>query len=199
MKRSNSPTPAPTLAAKPATTPADTDGKPPIAGVSPHNQTERTAIGSQESTRSTSLTSSTSSDESTVWLLDGFNVLHAALFTNRDRTSWWAEEHRERLIATVRRFSSDLAANLAAEIWIAFDGKREDEPDARRLRTTGGIPIYIVFAPSADDWLVRHVRSSSAPEAINVVTRDRRVGGRVRHKGASVVAPDHFLSLCRDP
>ena len=177
MNRSSSPTPAPTVVGGSLKTPADTNEESSIAGVPPHNEAERPADWPQQSA---------------VWLLDGFNVLHAALFTDRDRTSWWGAEHRERLITAVREF-----ADAANEIWIVFDGKRDDEPDARRLRTSGGIPIFIVFAPSADDWLVRQVRSCGAAETISVVTRDRRVGGRVRHKGASVVAPARFLDLCK--
>ena len=107
-----------------------------------------------------------------IWLLDGFNVLHAALFTSRDRSSsWWTEEHRERLIARVCGFTES-----AEEIWVAFDGARTSERDARTLRTSTGVPVYLAFASSADDWLVRRVRRSGEPERIAVVTRDRRVG-----------------------
>ena len=129
--------------------------------------------------------------ETPIWLLDGFNILHAALFANRDRSSWWAAEHRERLIARVCGFTE-----VAEEVWIAFDGARDNEPDARRLRTGADVPVYLIFAPSADDWLVKRVRTSSRPDRISVVTRDRRVGGRARHAGASVVAPAQFLLFC---
>jgi len=129
-----------------------------------------------------------------VWLLDGFNVLHAAMFRDRERSGWWREEDRERLLTRVCEF-----AEPAEEIWVVFDGSRESEPDARQLRTTGGAPVYLVFASSADDWLVRKVRGAAEPERIGVVTRDRRVGGRSRHAGASVVAPADFLGLCRAP
>ena len=127
-----------------------------------------------------------------IWLLDGFNVLHAALFAKRDRSSaWWAEEHRERLIARVCGFTES-----AEEIWVAFDGERSSDQDARRLRTSAGVPVYLAFAASADDWLVKRVRGSSEPERIAVVTRDRRVGGRARHCGATVVTPARFLDFC---
>lgn len=143
-----------------------------------------------------------------VWLLDGFNILHAALLTNRDRSTWWTEEHRERLIRRVRGF-----AQPAEEIWLVFDGERSDQPDARKLRTFAGVPLYLVFAPSADEWLVKRVRDARELEpgagrirgdsgsrnvsGIAVVTRDRRVGGRTRHHGATVVAPSRFLELCQ--
>ena len=61
-----------------------------------------------------------------------------------------------------------------------------------------GVPVYLEFAPSADDWLVRRVRASSEPQRLAVVTRDRRVGGRAQHSGASVVSPAQFLGLCAD-
>jgi hypothetical protein len=139
------------------------------------------------------------------------------MFPNRERGKWWVEEHRERLIARVCGF-----AGQAREIWIAFDGDREAEPDARKLRTSASVPVYLVFAPSADDWLVKRVRSyretqlaelaelaessgsagsASSPGmavAVAVVTRDRRVAGRARHAGAEVVTPAGFLDLCAE-
>ena len=53
------------------------------------------------------------------------------------------------------------------------------------------------FAPSADDWLVAQVRASPAPDCLAVVTADRAVAGRARHRGAQVVSPRAFLARCR--
>ncbi|MCC6640845.1 MAG: NYN domain-containing protein, partial [Deltaproteobacteria bacterium] len=58
--------------------------------------------------------------------------------------------------------------------------------------------VKLVFAPSADDWLVRRVRTAEAPERIAVVTGDRQVQGRVRHAGGRIVSPRAFLARCPD-
>jgi len=120
------------------------------------------------------------------WLVDGFNVLHAGVLRGRDRALWWTEPRREQLVARVSRFDD---AN--AEIWIVFDGSEPDrpaEPGARR--------IHQVFAPSADDWLVKRVRASEAPACLAVVTADRAVADRARHRGAQVISPRSFLARC---
>jgi rRNA-processing protein FCF1 len=56
--------------------------------------------------------------------------------------------------------------------------------------------VQVVFAPSADDWLLREVRSAENPSRVVVVTADRSLGDRARHAGASVVSPRDFLARC---
>jgi hypothetical protein len=121
------------------------------------------------------------------WLVDGFNVLHAGVLHGRDRAQWWTAPRREQLVALAQRFD-----DAAAEIWIVFDGSYADEPAeaaAGRVRQ--------VFAPSADDWLLKQVRASDAPGCLAVVTADRAVADRARHRGAQVVAPRSFLARCQ--
>lgn len=122
-----------------------------------------------------------------LWLIDGFNVLHAGVLHGRDRREWWTEPRREQLVALAARFDD---AN--AEIWVVFDGSGPEapvEPSASRVRQ--------VFAPSADDWLVAKVRASEAPACLAIVTADRAVADRVRHRGAQVVSPRSFLARCQ--
>ena len=126
-------------------------------------------------------------EEPAVWLVDGFNVLHAVVLGGRDRSGFWRAAERRRLIDRVRGLESG-----ASEVWVVFDGPRpveeaEPDPDDR---------VRVVFAPSADDWLLGQVRSAREPGAIAVVTRDRKLAGRSRHRGARVVEPRDFLRRC---
>ena len=129
------------------------------------------------------------------WLIDGFNVLHAGFFEERTRTQWWTAEHRNRLVERLRGF------NLAADaVWVVFDGSRtppNDDSDESDKTTTDTL-LHQVFAPSADDWLVRRVRESADPGTVAVVTGDRAVANRVRHHHACVVSPRDFLAHCGD-
>lgn len=120
-----------------------------------------------------------------VWLLDGFNVLHAGLLGDPERREWWTAPNRERLLERAGAFCEP-----HTEIWVVFDGSRpaEESGDESRVRT--------VFAPSADDWIVKRVRAVADPAAVAVVTGDHQVGGRVRHRGAHVVSPRRFLARC---
>jgi len=122
-----------------------------------------------------------------LWLVDGFNVLHAGVLRGRDRAEWWTEPRREQLVALAERFD-----DADAEIWIVFDGHGPEAP--------GEVPpgrVRRIFAPSADDWLLATVRASPEPACLAVVTADRAVAGRARHRGAQVVSPRAFLSRCQ--
>jgi len=124
----------------------------------------------------------------TTWLVDGFNVLHAGILVGRDRREWWTEPRRRQLLDRVRHFDDP-----GAELWVVFDGRRE--PEARDDDDADG--PREVFADSADDWLLARVRSAADPARIAVVTADRAVADRARHRGALVVSPRAFLDRCR--
>ncbi len=122
--------------------------------------------------------------EARIWLVDGYNVLHAAVLGGRDRSQWWTGTRRRELLERVAGFDAD------AEIWIVFDGP--DDPG-----TAAEPPgLHCVFAVSADDWLVDRVRKAEDPSEIAVVTADRKVAGRARGKGAQIVSPKDFLARC---
>jgi predicted RNA-binding protein with PIN domain len=127
-------------------------------------------------------------DEPSIWLLDGFNVLHAGPLGGRDRSEWWTAPRRDELLEIAARFD-----DRAAEVWVVFDGPREvaDADDDGGPRP--------VFAASADDWLLARVRSAEDPSRIAVVTSDRKVADRARHRGARVYAPRDFLTRCEPP
>ena len=130
--------------------------------------------------------------EPRLWLVDGFNVLHAGVLHGRDRAQWWTEPRREQLVALAERFD-----DAGAEIWIVFDGIG---PDGSRPETPGEAPasrVRRIFAPSADDWLLAKVRTSQAPACLAIVTADRAVADRARHRGAQVVSPRSFLARCK--
>ncbi len=121
-----------------------------------------------------------------VWLVDGYNVLCAGLLGGQDRSDWWSEARREELLALLARF--DGLDEADAEIWVVFDGARERSGSGEREGR-----VRAVFAPSADEWLVEQVRAHAE---VAVVTADRKLAGRARHRGARVVSPREFLRRC---
>ncbi len=125
--------------------------------------------------------------EGTLWLVDGYNVLCSGLLGGRERSRWWAEEHRQELLARLEGFDDP-----DAEIWVVFDGA-----SAPAAAAQGGGRVRTIFAPSADDWLVEEVKRRVADaRPVAVVTGDRRVAGRSRHRGAHIVAPRLLLGRC---
>jgi predicted RNA-binding protein with PIN domain len=124
------------------------------------------------------------------WLLDGFNVLHAGPLGGRDRAEWWTEPRRSELLEIASRFDDP-----RAEIWVVFDGPRPEAPGV----SAEGPPsprLERVFAPSADEWLLARVREAEDPGRVAVVTSDRKLAERARHRGARVYSPRAFLDRC---
>ena len=120
-----------------------------------------------------------------VWLVDGYNVLHAIVLGGEPRGRFWQRDSRARLIERLAA-----RADTTVEIVLVFDGKHPVEGDDAHPAPG----LEVVFAPSADDWIVRRVRESERAERIGVVTHDRQVSGRCRHAGAIVRAPGNFLA-----
>jgi len=125
-----------------------------------------------------------------VWLVDGYNVLHAGVLRGRDRRGWWKAPAQERLLALAASFDDP-----RAEVWVIFD-RRPDLSDADEPALPPGSRVRLVYAESADDWLVRRVRRAEDPASVAVVTADRQVQGRARHAGGQVVSPLAFLARC---
>jgi predicted RNA-binding protein with PIN domain len=132
--------------------------------------------------------------EAHVWLVDGFNAIHTVLLGGQNRDEWWTEPVRDRLLERIVRFEDP-----SAEIWVVFDGSSTPDavPESGAEAEAGhGPEVHIVFAPSADAWLVDRTRRRGDGAALGVVTADRKVAGRCRHAGAMVVAPRDFLAHC---
>ncbi len=126
-----------------------------------------------------------SSEEPELWLVDGFNVVQVALIAGRDREGWWGAERREELLARAARLSAS-----GARVEVVFDGQR---PAAE----ASGPGPREVFAESADAWLLARVRDAADPSRVAVVTADRSLAGRARHRGARVISPSEFLRRCQ--
>jgi hypothetical protein len=128
----------------------------------------------------------TESERPTILLVDGFNVLHAGVLEGKERGEWWRESSRARLLELAGAFDDP-----EAEVWVVFDGPRPVPamPERPRLR--------VVFAPSADEWLLSRLKSAPDPSQLGVVTGDRRLANRSRSRGARVIQPREFLARCR--
>ncbi len=124
----------------------------------------------------------------TLWLVDGFNVLHVVLLHGESREAWWQSRGRERVVELARAFDA-----ADAEVVVVFDGSQPPPAD----ETGDASGPRVIFAAPADDWLLTAVRSAADPARVAVVTADRRLAARARHRGAQVVAPGAFAQRCR--
>ncbi|MEZ4333969.1 MAG: NYN domain-containing protein [Myxococcota bacterium] len=124
-------------------------------------------------------------------LVDGFNVLHAAILRGRRGRDWWSAETREPLLERVTSWPEP-----ADVVWVVFDGAESSWVvrlgDRRRAEPT----VHVVFARSADDWIVRRARRAPDPARLVVVSADREVTGRARSAGCEILAPRTFVARC---
>ena len=122
-----------------------------------------------------------------LWLVDGFNVLHAHLLRGRDRKEWWSAERRQLVIEQAERLAA-----CGERVCVVFDGKRPadeaESPEDALLR--------VVFAADADDWMLKAMRAALDPGSVAIVTGDRPVKDRARRWGAHAVSPREWLARC---
>lgn len=122
-----------------------------------------------------------------LFIIDGFNVLHAVVLIGRNRTGWWQPAAQRRLVARVEQLALPYPA-----IWIVFD-RRPTTNEVPENVTSTDPRIRIEYAPSADDWIVREVERLAPRQTVTVVTADRLLRERVRRVGGSVLSPSAVL------
>jgi predicted RNA-binding protein with PIN domain len=118
-----------------------------------------------------------------ILIIDGFNVLHAAVLIGRDRAGWWQPAAQRRLVERVEQLPLSYPT-----IWIVFD-RRPSTSEVPEDVTSNDSRMRIVYAPSADDWIVHEVERLVPQHAITVVTADRPLRERVRRVGGSLLSP----------
>src|SRR5262245_34793634 len=117
------------------------------------------------------------------WLVDGMNLIGS----RPDR--WWNDPDRavRRLIGELDRY----AAAAGEDLTVVFDRQPPDvAPGAHGT-------VQVAFASrrgrnAADHEIVRMVAGDDAPDAVRVVTSDRRLRERVRELGAGVTSVSSF-------
>ena len=119
-----------------------------------------------------------------LWLIDGFNALHACLLKGRERQGWWRAEAQ----ALVARWLEAFARERT--VVIVFDAGRVNSERC----SNAGFSATLRFAPDADEEIVRAVRETSAAR-ICVVTADRSLSDRCRALGATTLRPWSFDAL----
>ena len=88
-----------------------------------------------------------------LWLVDGFNVLCAALLGGRDRGEWWTASRRAEVVALAERFEEP-----DAEIWVVFDGSRDpDKGPGQRVRRAQDGPGRHTIEREPDRYLLESV------------------------------------------
>ena len=118
-----------------------------------------------------------------VWLIDGFNVLHACLLKGRDRERWWSAGAQARVARWLEAFAR------AHRVVVVFDASHEHSERC----SNEGLGVTLCFAPDADDEIVRLVEAAAG--SVCVITADRSLSDRCRARGAGTLRPWPFDEL----
>jgi hypothetical protein len=87
----------------------------------------------------------TESEQPAIWLVDGFNVLHAGVLEGRERGDWWRAASRAQLLALAGSFDDP-----EAELWIVFDGPHP--APATPASGAPPIPLGSAWSPETAAW-----------------------------------------------
>lgn len=122
-----------------------------------------------------------------VWLIDGFNVLHACVLTGRERGLWWHADAQAALVAWLEPFAR------RHRVLVLFDASSERSPRYRG----DDFSARISFAPDVDDAIVQSLLGEfhECRDRVCVVTADRSLGDRCRARRARVMRPWAFADL----
>jgi predicted RNA-binding protein with PIN domain len=113
------------------------------------------------------------------YLVDGNNLAHAL------GLSGGGVADREGCARVV----SDFCVSRGAQATIVFDGPAPQGPGPR---TSSRIRIVFAGSRSADDAILRMVEASGSPRDFAVVTSDKSLGDKARHRGAQVERAHEF-------
>ena len=117
------------------------------------------------------------------WLVDGMNVIGS----RPDR--WWNDPDRaiRRLIDELDRYAEE----THEEVTVVFDRQPRDVPPGMHGE------VAVAFASrrgrnAADHEIAEMVSDDGSPATLHVVTSDRDLADRVRHRGARVASSGSF-------
>jgi predicted RNA-binding protein with PIN domain len=123
-----------------------------------------------------------------LYLVDGFNLLHAVVLQGRRDREWRGAEEQARVVALADGFGG-------AEVWVIFD-EREPGAGGALERCSGTAGVQVSYALSADERIVELCAEQRGQREVVVVSADRALVDRCRHRGAKRLSPWEFAKLC---
>lgn len=130
-----------------------------------------------------------------LYLVDGFNFLHAVLLQGRERARWWSPENRERVVAAVAALRSSAGLLAAAERVAA---ERLGAASAPGLAGTGSPRLGASGASQAPDvWIVFDQRDPEGDAAAGAGGHAAELRGDLQvHRAPD--ADDYIVGRCAE-
>lgn len=121
---------------------------------------------------------SASHESARLWLVDGFNLLHACFLPEGKQSEWWTQPMQQRVCERLVCFAA------RHPVWVVFDAHSPATADE-----TPNSSLVVRHAPDADEFIVATVRRLAGVRPVGVVSADRSLVERCRHGGASALSP----------
>jgi len=118
-----------------------------------------------------------------LYLVDGFNLLHAVMLTDRTKVAWWALAEQRHVVELSEGFEQ-------GEVCVVFDERGSD-------RVASTERVQVMFAPDADEYIVSHCAALQGRRPVVVVSADRSLCDRSLYRGAARLSPWKFAMRCR--
>ncbi|AMV36941.1 NYN domain-containing protein [Planctomyces sp. SH-PL62] len=123
------------------------------------------------------------------WLIDGYNLMHAAGVVD-------SKMGRHRFRDARRRFLDRLARSMgdhAFETTVVFDANQPPADFPIESNYRGITVVFAVADASADDRIERILARHSTPKTLTVVSNDREVRKSATSRKAQAIKADDFL------
>jgi predicted RNA-binding protein with PIN domain len=128
-----------------------------------------------------------------LWLIDGYNLMHASGALGDDVISREAfRRKRRRFLNTI---ADALGEDRARETTVVFDASAPPADFPLETHYKGLSLIFAVEDEDADARIERLIEAHSAPRSLTVVSSDRRIRQAAARNKAKAITADDFLDL----
>ncbi|MGO8903193.1 MAG: NYN domain-containing protein [Isosphaeraceae bacterium] len=128
-----------------------------------------------------------------LWLIDGYNLMHAAGVLGSDLISREAfRRKRRRFLNTI---ADAMGAERAHETTVVFDASTPPSDFPLESSYKGMTLIFALEDESADARIERLIAAHSAPKSLTVVSSDRQIRQAATRRRARTLSADEFLDL----
>lgn len=127
-----------------------------------------------------------------IFLIDGYNLMHAVGLANRAMPAAQFDRARTRLLDWLAD-----GGKGRAELRVVFDALNAPAPSFETLHR--GVRVRFAFGQTADDLIEELIATESRPPLVTVVSNDSRVREAARRGGCSQLSCEEFTDWLLTP
>lgn len=128
-----------------------------------------------------------------LWLIDGYNLMHAAGAVGGKKLG--PEAFRRRRRQFLNKLADAMGGERARQTTIVFDATSPPKDFALESSYKGLSLIFALGDENADARIEHLIGQHSAPKSLTVVSSDRRIRQAATRRKANTIKADDFLDL----